>query len=192
MVCNVEKTELMTFGLGKISLEVGGKTVHSQENLKVLGLVFDEKLSWENQVAKTIKSASRTLHGMKQIRKYLDQKMAKQVITSYFFSILNYGLEIWFHPRLSFHLKRRIRGLHYRAMRLIYGKDTSKSDLIGLELRPMKCHPFLLENCLQMWSEPKNLKDFMEVSWETCTLKGENLGDASSTTRVRGSLASNV
>jgi len=51
------------------------------------------------------------------------------VVTSFFFSVLLYGIEVWFHQHLAFHLKRRVRSIHYKVMRLVYGKSLSRSEL---------------------------------------------------------------
>jgi len=144
MVCNIEKTELISFGLDNVELKVNETVIKDTTKMKVLGLTFDNKLDWSAQVESTVKKCTRLLHGLRYIRKYFDVKKATQVITSFFFSLLNYGLEVWYHPRLKFHLKRRIRALHYKAMRTIYGRDMRKEDLDKLRATPDQMACFMV------------------------------------------------
>jgi len=46
-------------------------------------------------------------------------------------TVLYYGIEIWFHSHLAFDLKRRIRAVHYRAMRLIYEVKSGTQPSMG-------------------------------------------------------------
>ena len=89
--------------------------------MKVLGVIFDTKLDWTPQVESVIKKTTKILHGLKYIRKYVNVKQAKHVITAYYYSTLFYGLEVWFHQRLAFKLKHKIRLAHSRALRVIRG-----------------------------------------------------------------------
>lgn len=142
LVCNVEKTELMTLGAEKVTIEVSDKKIHSTDSMKVLGLTFDSKLDWGKQISNTIAKCSRTLHGLKHIRKYLRVEKLKQVITAFFFSVMNYGMEVWFHPALAFHHKRKIRALHYKALRLVFGK-MPKEELNKMRAPPDQMALFL-------------------------------------------------
>jgi len=64
------------------------------------------------------------MHGVKYLKKYLTQPQLKQVITSYLFSSLYYGAEIWVHRGLSFHFKRMVRSVHYKALRILHGNHS--------------------------------------------------------------------
>jgi len=147
MVCNIDKTEMMTLGTGSMEITLDGNVIRSKPQIKVLGIVFDSNLDWSAQVAATIGKAARTLHGLRFIRKHLDFRQAKQVITSYFFSVLYYGIEIWYHPHLAFDLKRRVRAAHYRAMRLVYGTMKSRAELNLLRATPDEMALF---NCAKL------------------------------------------
>ncbi len=115
MVCNIGKTEMMLLGneeKDSFHLDVDGTRIMPQKTIKVLGVTFDSDLKWTTQVEKTVKRTSRMLHGLKCIRKFLNAEQAKSVMTAYYFSSLYYGIEIWFHRGLSFHLKQKIRSAH--------------------------------------------------------------------------------
>jgi len=130
MVCNVSKTEVLYFEKDRtIDLDIDGIKIRSTPTMKVLGLQFDTGLTWEPQVMQSISKTTKLLHGLKFLRRHLDVNQMKQVTTSYLFSVLFYGSEIWFHKQLSFHLKQKIRSIHYKALRLTYGRDLSRDML---------------------------------------------------------------
>jgi hypothetical protein len=138
MVCNVEKTELMVLGSDEsIELEINNRKIKSLQSMKVLGIIFDDKLSWREQVSNVVKKTNRMLHGLRRIKKFLKSDQLKTVITSYYFSILYYGIEIWYHRHLSFELKQKIRSAHYRALRAAHGDlPRDQLDVIGGRATP--------------------------------------------------------
>jgi len=143
LVCNIEKTEIMSISQDPVTIEFGDKKVQSTNTMNVLGLTFDSKLDWGSQISSTISKCSRTLHGLRNIRKFFNTNQFKQIITAFFFSVLNYGMEIWFHHNLGFHHKRRIRALHYKALRTVYRKSMPKEELDKLRAPPDKMALFL-------------------------------------------------
>jgi hypothetical protein len=84
-----------------------------------------------------VKKSNRSLHGLCLIRRHFNLKQATLIVTSFYFSMLYYGIEVWFHKHLSFHLKQKIRACHYRALRLLYGSDPSRDQLDILSERAM-------------------------------------------------------
>lgn len=138
MVCNVEKTELMILNSDTpTTLVVEGRQIISQKEMKVLGITFDSNLNWSSQVSKVISKTNRMLHGLKKIRRHLNRQQSKQVTTSFYFSVLYYGIELWYHRNLAFHLKQKIRSAHYRALRLIHGEKTrDQLDMEGKRATP--------------------------------------------------------
>ncbi len=138
MVCNVDKTEMMIMdGKENTTIKVRGRTIPAQTEMNVLGITFDSTLTWAKQVAKTTGKTNRMLHGLRKIRRFLDTKQTKQVITSFYFSVLYYGLEVWFHRHLRFDLKQKIRSAHYRALRVIHGNEKRDVlDTIGRRATP--------------------------------------------------------
>ncbi len=136
MVCNMDKTEIMLLETEEDAiLNVGGFSVKSSKTMKVLGMVFDYKMEWTTQINQTINKTHRLFHGLKHLRRFLSLKQLKQAVTAYYYSVLYYGMEVWYHRHLSFKLKKRIRSAHYRALRLLYGKEKSRDDLDGISER---------------------------------------------------------
>ncbi len=129
MVCNTAKTEMMALNCEPVMIRVGEADVETKDEMKVLGLIFDDKLNWFKHVSKAIQKSNRMLHGLRLLRRHLSTTQANRVVTAFFYSSLYYGIEVWFHRNLGFHLKKKIRSAHYRALRLVYGDHLSRDDL---------------------------------------------------------------
>jgi len=56
-------------------------------------------------------------------------------MTSFVFSVLFYGSEVWLHRNLSFSLKQRIRSVHYRALRLVHGRTRTRAEIDQISQR---------------------------------------------------------
>jgi hypothetical protein len=142
MVCNTDKTEVMiTNHNTPEKIVVDGYELQSQCEMKVLGIIFDTSLSWAPQVNNAISKSNRTLHGLRLIRNHLTKEQAKQVLTSFYFAVLNYGLEIWFHKQLSSNLKQKIRSCHYRAIRLILGPNSKMMHRADIDIISQRAPP---------------------------------------------------
>ena len=138
MVCNIEKTEIMLMRTDlSMDIEIEGRKVKTQQKMNVLGIQFDSDLSWDGQVSKVISKNNRILHGLRLIRRHFNKTQMTQILTSFYYSILYYGIEVWYHRGLSFHLKHKIKSAHYRAMRVIYGNlGREELDEIGRRATP--------------------------------------------------------
>ena len=54
-----------------VELTLNGKLVKSKKTINVLGVVFDSKMLWSNQISQAINKSKKALHGIKLIKKYL-------------------------------------------------------------------------------------------------------------------------
>jgi len=129
MVCNVSKTEMMVFNSRPVNIELGDMTVSSRDEMKVLGVTFDSGLKWTAQVDGVIKKTNRMLFALRRSRRFMNKAQSVKAITAFYFSVLYYGAEIWYHRHLAFHLKQKIRAAHYRALRLVFGKNNTRDSL---------------------------------------------------------------
>ena len=99
---NISKTKCMVYranSLGKrfpdIALKIGGEIIDRVKNFKYLGVVFDENLSWEEDIKQVHSKVSSRLYLFRQIRIFLDTKQSKKVFTSLVQSIMDYANTIW-------------------------------------------------------------------------------------------------
>ena len=97
--------------------------------MNVLGLKFDTKLQWSNQVASTVMKATRALNAIKLINIYFNTKELLQILTSNFYSVLYYNCEVWMSTNLRLEDKKFLMtassaslklALHYPKHNLSY------------------------------------------------------------------------
>jgi hypothetical protein len=107
MIINAAKTELVYFNKYGEDLQVmfEGHKLSSSNEMNVLGMTFDSKMSWEPQLKRAIRVCQRFKPAVKQLRSKLMKKEMLQVITSHYYSKLYYDSELWFHC-LSSKLKK--------------------------------------------------------------------------------------
>ena len=107
MVVNASKTELMQVGKGdQISITADGQTLRSGESMKVLGVMFDKNLHWDEQVAMSVRNCQRMMRpALRRLRTKLSTREFAQVITLHYLPRLYYASEVWFNC-LSCKLKK--------------------------------------------------------------------------------------
>ncbi len=63
-------------------LTLGGTKIETKNVLSVLGILFDSRLQWSQQVANTTKNVNRALNAIKRIRKHFKTKELLQILAS--------------------------------------------------------------------------------------------------------------
>jgi len=125
MVVNSSKTELLMMGNESLEVIVDGARLVSKKTLRVLGLEFDDQLSWQNQIQRSISSCQSMKPSLRRLRSKLKDSELLQVISSHYFARLYYGSEVWF-PCSSAKHKKMIASAHYYALRLVVKDFKSK------------------------------------------------------------------
>ena len=112
---NESKTEACLFHR---SLDITVTLYIKGSNINVLGILFDSKLQWNDQVAHAINKSNLALHCIRLIKYHFTPEELKQIITSNFYSILYYNSEIWNKPELKCDLKKRLLSASANALKL--------------------------------------------------------------------------
>ena len=128
---NIGKTELVIFHrmdatVGTIQLN--GFEIVSKKEMSVLGVMFDSKLEWSTQVEKASRKARSTLQGLRVIDKYFTIPEKLTLLTTFFYSRLYYGSQIWLIPSLKRVLKTKLFSASGNALKLLE-RGTSFRDL---------------------------------------------------------------
>ena len=134
MKLNEDKCHLMIFG-GKsdeVSVKIGEANVKESKEEKLLGIIFDQTLSFKQNVKTLCKKASQKLHALARISCDMDTEKLKQVMQAFVLSHFSYCPLAWmFYDRT---LSHRINHIHERALRFAY-KDYQKDFEFPLEQR---------------------------------------------------------
>ena len=126
MKVNTSKTELCIFSRKDIqqkTINLFDEQIVSKSTIKVLGVIFDTKLTWYTQTINQLNSCKSILFGLKTVRRYFTNEEFLQIINAFFYSKLYYACQIWLIPSLSAILKRKLFSCSSRALRMIAGDD---------------------------------------------------------------------
>ena len=118
MKLNEDKWNLMTFGgkSNEVSVKIGEASVKESKEEKLLRIIFDQTLSFEQHVKTLCKKASQKLHALARISCYMDTEKLKQIMQAFVLSHFSYSPLVWmFYERT---LNHRISHIHERALRL--------------------------------------------------------------------------
>jgi len=100
--------------------------------MKILGVLFDEKMSWTNHIKKTIGKMNRLSVGLRFLRKRLQKREFLKATTSQFYGLLYYGSQVWLGPHTKISDVRRLNSVHYKTLRVVendWKKKKKRADL---------------------------------------------------------------
>ena len=112
-----------------IELRINNERIRSKGAMNVLGVLFDSKLQWAEQVAQSIKKAKKALYAVRIIKHYFNKVELRQLLTSNYFSILYYNSEVWHLPSLHVNLKQYLLAASSAALKLCENKAENKDIL---------------------------------------------------------------
>ena len=101
-----------------ITITLNQINIKSQKTIKVLGVIFDQKLQWAEQVAHCISKSSKALTAIRLIRRFFNTKELLQLVTSNFYSIFYYNSEIWHLNSLKHNLKNKLLSASAKALKI--------------------------------------------------------------------------
>ena len=120
MKLNEDKCLLMISGgkSNEVSVKIGEANVKESKEEKLLGIIFDQTLSFKQHFKTLCKRASQKLHALARISCCMDTEMLKQVMQASVVSHFSYSpLVSMFYDRS---LNHRINYIHERALRFAY------------------------------------------------------------------------
>jgi len=122
MIVNRSKTEIVNFNNPHsrddpiLVLKVDGCEVETMDKMKVLGVIFDNSLSWRAHVDSLKKKIAKVNGGIKLIRRKLNFKQTLVIVTAQVLSILYYASAVWLTPHIAKAELKRIESMHYRCV----------------------------------------------------------------------------
>ena len=121
MVVNESKTDLCLFcrqDCPPLVVNINGKFLISRSIINILGVTFDCKLQWREQIASVSNKATKSINAIRLIRKFFTKVELLQLITANVFSVLYYNSEIWHLPSLKKELKTKLLSISARAIKI--------------------------------------------------------------------------
>ena len=128
MYVNIPKTSVMSIGTRQnllnsdlIQIYLNDELLRNTETQKLLGIIIDQTLNWNNQIDSVCLNISRRITLLKQLSKYVNRDSLKLYYNSYILPIFDYGCLIW--SRCTDNNTKRLLKLQKRAARIILKAD---------------------------------------------------------------------
>jgi hypothetical protein len=124
---NVEKTEMVIFHRYETSrgeIRVANTVITSKSTMKVLGIHFDSRMSWDIQVDSAILNSRKSLHALRSVRTFFTENEMIKLVTANVYSKLFYGSQVWLLPNLKEKLFTKMFSHSGRILNII-DKDSS-------------------------------------------------------------------
>ena len=120
---NPGKSHLLPTSRDEASIKIDDTDIKSSSSKKLLGVIIDNKLTFNEHVSKLCKKASNKLHALARISKYMTKDKLRTIMNAFFSSRLAYCPLIWMF--LNRTLNNRISKHHEAALRLVHNDNTS-------------------------------------------------------------------
>ena len=118
-------------------LRIGNNNIKHVPNIKYLGIIIDEKLSWKEHSENVIRDLIKIISTFKLIRHYIPNKCKKQLYYAYVYSKISYGLEIYGNASRA--LMKKIQVLQNKSLKILYKKDWyMNTNILHIELQVLK------------------------------------------------------
>ena len=111
------------FGRKPLSFDrivIDNKTIETVDNCKLLGVILNKKLTWDDHIEYTVRKASRRIYFIRLLKRsgVSDENIIK-VYTSTIRAVLEYAAEVW-HPGLTRSLKHQLEHIQKRVLNIVY------------------------------------------------------------------------
>ena len=128
----------MVLGANKndhFNLNVAGKVITSTSEVKLLGIMIDNKLKFKKHFNELCRKASYKLHALQRIRRYLSVDKARMLANAFIDSQFNYVRLVWMFAGKT--LRNRICKIHYGTIQVVYDDyNSSYDELLQLNNSP--------------------------------------------------------
>ena len=138
----------------KTNFRISGQRIIPKKQVKYLGLIIDEHLTWEVHLTNLQFKLNRTIGMLSKIRHYVSLETLKVLYFSIFHSHLIYGCQIWGQV-----LNTNLSKTQNKALRIICFKNrTASSNPLYSDLKILRYHDYVeLLNCLFVYDLTKSL-----------------------------------
>ena len=129
MLINFSKTKVLNINLGRVPVT----PIPSLENvtvLKILGLLFNDRLSWSDHFHFIVKKLSQRLYVLRILKPLLPHDQLVSVFNAIFLSVLDYASPVFLNCGSS--LNSKLLRICKRAFRIIHGFETRQCELCDI------------------------------------------------------------
>ena len=149
LVINQEKTEVCLFHRNDIkvrTINIGANAIQVKQHIKILGVIFDSKLTWFNQVDNALASANKAKQALSLIARFFNSDELLKLSTAYFYSRLYFGAKIWLISTLSGALKKKLWQASSRMLKIVDKDFRSEQSFMNLHKKYKRATPEMWGN----------------------------------------------
>ena len=118
-----DKSHLLLSGNNKVTANIDGNIIESEEIQVLLGATINSNLSFDKHINNLCKNTSAKLNALARIAGYMDIEKRRMIMKAFVTSQFSYFPLIWmFHSRVS---NNKINTIHERSLRITYDDGTS-------------------------------------------------------------------
>ena len=119
MKANPDKSHLILSNSNtKLYAFVDDNKIHNQNEVEMLGITINNKLSFNKHMSKLCIKDSKKLHALIRVAYYMTEKQRKKIMHSFIYAQFQYCPLVWiFHSR---EMNNRVNKIHERALRVVY------------------------------------------------------------------------
>ena len=112
----------------KHELKTNSIKVEASDDVLLLGITIDKKLTFKHHVENLCRKAQYKLHALRCIRKFLTIEKAKMLGNVFIDSQFNYAPLLWMFCRKTLHSK--IEKIHHKTLKVIYESNGIYENLL--------------------------------------------------------------
>ena len=148
-------------GNSGLEIKIDDKLIKSESSVKLLGIVIDEKLNFDEHITKLCKKASSQLNALFRLKFVLTKEAKNVLIQSFIFSNFNYCPLVW-HFSSSKSLQK-IENIQKRALRFLLDDNDSTYEELLVKSRRLKLNNNFMSVkrlkvlCTEIYKTLKNL-----------------------------------
>ena len=131
MKANPKKFQFMILGKSTrqtIILNINNIKIRESQNVELLGLKIDNRLTFIDHINMLCRRASYKLHALGRIRKYLTLEKSKLLYNAFINNQFNYASIIWMFCRKQDYLE--VEKIHYKALKIVYNSNECYEELL--------------------------------------------------------------
>ena len=130
MKANPDKCHFLLNGKGTYKAKIGSHTIESSKQQKLLGVIIDNKLTFEKHLDNLCTRASQKLNALCRVSSYMSTEQKRIIMKAFVNSQFGYCPLVWMNH--SRKLNHRINKIHERALRVVYNdKHASFEELLS-------------------------------------------------------------
>lgn len=132
---NTKKTEAILFSKRNYEctpIKILDEQIEFKDTIKVLGILFDNKMSWNAQIDSVIAKSKKSCFGLKHLCKFFSQEEMIKIATSLAYTKFYYGAAIWLGPMTTKNYKKRLKSASIHIIRTslgLYDWNLNHNDL---------------------------------------------------------------